>query len=166
MMGRQRGGQKQLFYSFNLNDHVPPDHLLHGIDQFLDLGGLHQHLAPFYSHTDRPSIGPQLLIRMLVDSVSKGGNLLLNVGPTARGEFDPRALAEYERCFTSGVIHASCEDYRASAGVDLEHDRADRDAGMLLTMPLLALWGEHGIIGRCFKPLDEWRRVAADVRGH
>jgi haloacetate dehalogenase len=50
--------------------------------------------------------------------------------------------------------------------VDLEHDRADRDAGTLLTMPLLALWGEHGIIGRCFKPLDEWRRVAADVRGH
>src|SRR6202022_2178086 len=66
MMGRQPGGQKQLFYSFNLDDHVPSDHLLRGIDQFLDLSELHQHLAPFYSHTGRPSIDPQLLIRMLI----------------------------------------------------------------------------------------------------
>ena len=51
MMGRQSGGQKKLFYSFNLDDHVPADHLLRGIDQFLDLGELHQHLAPYYSHT-------------------------------------------------------------------------------------------------------------------
>jgi transposase len=66
MMGRQSGGQKKLFYSFNLDDHVPADHLLRGIDQFLDLGELHPHLAPFYSHTGRPSIDPQLLIRMLI----------------------------------------------------------------------------------------------------
>jgi transposase len=66
MMGRQYGGQKRLFYSFNLDDHVPTDHLLRGIDQFLDLSELHQHLAPFYSHTGRPSIDPQLLMRMLI----------------------------------------------------------------------------------------------------
>jgi transposase len=66
MMGQQPGGQKKLFYSFNLDDHVPAHHLLRGIDQFLDLGELHQHLAPFYSHTGRPSIDPKLLIRMLV----------------------------------------------------------------------------------------------------
>src|SRR5438046_893581 len=66
MMGRQCGGQKRLFYSFNFDDHVPTDHLLRGIDQFLDLGELHQHLAPFYSHTGWPSIDPQLLIRMLI----------------------------------------------------------------------------------------------------
>src|ERR1039457_524162 len=66
MMGRQSGGHKQLFYSFNLDDHVASDHLLRGIDQFLDLGDLRQHLAPFYSHTGRPSIDPQLLIRMLI----------------------------------------------------------------------------------------------------
>jgi transposase len=66
MRGRQRGGQKQLFYSFNLDDHVPSDHLLRGIDQFLDWGELRQHLAPFYSHTGRPSTDPQLLIRMLI----------------------------------------------------------------------------------------------------
>jgi transposase len=66
MMGRGSSGQKRLFYSFNLDDHVPADHLLRGIDQFLDLSELHKHLAPFYSHTGRPSVDPQLLIRMLV----------------------------------------------------------------------------------------------------
>ena len=83
-----------------------------------------------------------------------------------RGVFAPEAWAEYERCFTPGAIHASCEDYRAAAGIDLVHDRADRDARRTVKCPLLALWGERGIIGRCFQPLDEWRRVASDVRGH
>ena len=84
----------------------------------------------------------------------------------ARNVFAPEAWAEYERCFTSGAIHASCEDYRAAATIDLEHDRADRDAGRRIRCPLLALWGAHGVVERCFKPLDEWRRVADDVRGH
>ena len=66
MMGRKRGGQKALFYAFNLDDHVPADHLLRGIDRCLDLGELRRHLAPFYSHTGRPSVDPQLLIRMLI----------------------------------------------------------------------------------------------------
>ena len=82
-----------------------------------------------------------------------------------RGVFAPEAWAEYERCFTPGAIHASCEDYRAAAGIDLEHDRADRDAGRRLPMPLLALWGARGVVERCYKPLDEWRRVADNVAG-
>ena len=55
MMGRQSGGQKKLFYSFNLDEHVPSDHLLRGIDQFLDLGDLHRHLAPYYPQPFRPT---------------------------------------------------------------------------------------------------------------
>jgi transposase len=66
MMGQRGGTQDKLFYSFNLDDHVPRDHLLRGIDQVLDLGDLRKHLAPFYSHTGRPSIDPELMIRMLV----------------------------------------------------------------------------------------------------
>jgi len=66
MMGQRSGGHRQLFYSFNLDDHVPSDHLLRGIDRFLDLSDLRRHLTPFYSHTGRPSIDPQLLIRMLI----------------------------------------------------------------------------------------------------
>lgn len=66
MMGQREAGQDRLFYSFNLDDHVPPDHLLRGVDRFLDLGELRNHLAPFYSHTGRPSIDPELMIRMLI----------------------------------------------------------------------------------------------------
>jgi len=80
--------------------------------------------------------------------------------------FDPRALAEYERCLAlPGAAHGLCEDYRAAATIDLEHDRLDRADGRILTMPLLVLWGEHGVIGRCFDPLAEWRKVADDVSG-
>ncbi|HEX4382202.1 MAG TPA: alpha/beta hydrolase [Myxococcales bacterium] len=86
--------------------------------------------------------------------------------PAGMAPFTPEALAEYERCFTSEAIHSMCEDYRASAGVDLILDRADRDAGRKVAAPLLALWGNDGIIGKLFQPLEEWRRVAASVRGH
>jgi len=80
--------------------------------------------------------------------------------------FDPRALAEYQRCLAlPGAAHGICEDYRAAAGIDLEHDRADVEAGRRLAMPLLVLWGEQGVVHRCFEPLKEWRRVADDVDG-
>jgi len=81
--------------------------------------------------------------------------------------FDPRALAEYLRCYRDpATIHATCEDYRAAASIDLEHDRADREAGRRLRMPLLALWGERGVVHRTYDTLAEWRAVADDVRGH
>src|ERR1700729_4327247 len=66
MMGYNGGDQNRLFYSFNLDDHVPASHLLRGINQFLDLSDLRAYLAPFYSHTGRPSIDPELMIRMLI----------------------------------------------------------------------------------------------------
>lgn len=72
MMGCRAGGQDKLFYSFNLEDHVPQHHLLRGIDRFLDLTELRQHLSQFYSHTGRPSIDPELMIRMLVIGYSFG----------------------------------------------------------------------------------------------
>ena len=65
-MGQQVGAQDRLFYSFNLDAHVPTDHLLRGIDRLLDLGELRRHLASFYSHTGRPSVDPELMIRMLI----------------------------------------------------------------------------------------------------
>ena len=72
MMGHQTGGQKKLFYSFSLDDHVPADHLLRGIDRFLDLVELRRPLAPFYSHTGRPSVDPELMVRMLIVGYSFG----------------------------------------------------------------------------------------------
>jgi hypothetical protein len=66
MIGHNGGKQNRLFYSFNLEDHVPASHLLRGIDKFLDLTDLRAFLAPFYSHAGRPSIDPELIIRMLI----------------------------------------------------------------------------------------------------
>jgi transposase len=72
MMGKRKGGQERLFYSFNLEEHVPQNHLLRGIDACLDLSGLRQHLAEHYSHTGRPSVDPELMIRMLIIGYSYG----------------------------------------------------------------------------------------------
>lgn len=81
--------------------------------------------------------------------------------------FTDAAMAEYLRCLRQpGAAHGLCEDYRASAGIDLEHDRADIDAGRMVECEMLALWGANGVIGKCFQPLDEWRKVARRVRGH
>ena len=66
MMGRREGGQGQFFYSFKLDEVVPADHLVRQIDGVLDLGWVHKELAPYYSHTGRPSIDPVLMIRMLI----------------------------------------------------------------------------------------------------
>jgi len=78
--------------------------------------------------------------------------------------FEPRALAEYERCFRDpATIHATCEDYRAAATIDLDHDEADRDDRV--RCPLLALWGSKGVVHRLFDPIADWRSVAKDVRG-
>jgi len=71
-MGCQTGGQERPYYSFNLEDHVPLNHLLRGIDRFLDLCELRQLLADYYSHTGRPSIDPELMIRMLIVGYSFG----------------------------------------------------------------------------------------------
>ncbi|MBA1278638.1 MULTISPECIES: alpha/beta fold hydrolase [Pseudomonadaceae] len=80
--------------------------------------------------------------------------------------FTAAAYAEYLRCMKlPGTVHAFCEDYRASAGIDLQHDREDRAADRRIEAPLLVLWGAKGVVERCFDPLKEWRAVAASVQG-
>jgi len=66
MMGRLSGDQAQLFYQFRLDDRVPPSHLLRRIDAVLDLSDLHRMLSSYYSHTGRPSVDPELMMRMLI----------------------------------------------------------------------------------------------------
>ena len=66
MMGERQVQQDALFYEFSLERHVPAKHLLRAIDRFVDLDGLRVHLAPFYSETGRPSIDPELMLRMLI----------------------------------------------------------------------------------------------------
>jgi haloacetate dehalogenase len=88
-------------------------------------------------------------------------------GSAGMGHIEPRALAEYERCFcTPEAIHAACEDYRASAGIDLEHDRASRAAGHKIACEMFVLWGERGVVHKLFDPLALWRaQCTAHVNG-
>ncbi len=74
--------------------------------------------------------------------------------------FDPAALAEYERCYAApGAVHASCEDYRAAATIDLEHHAADGDRR--IACPLLVMWGERGAMHRIYDVAATWRPLAA-----
>lgn len=98
---------------------------------------------------------PELYLRSVMGSRSAGMR-----------PFTDEAFAEYLRCLKlPGTARGICGDYRASAGIDLEHDQADLEAGRLMVTPLLALWGGDGTVGKCFDPLAEWRKVADDVRG-
>lgn len=66
MMGERHIDQPALFYEFSLERHVPADHLLRSIDRFVDLGDIREQLRPYYSETGRPSVDPELMIRMLI----------------------------------------------------------------------------------------------------
>ncbi len=75
---------------------------------------------------------------------------------------EPQAMAEYERCFCNAeAIHSACEDYRASAGIDLDHDRTSRAAGDKIACDTLVLWGERGVVHWLFKPLELWQAQCA-----
>jgi haloacetate dehalogenase len=86
-------------------------------------------------------------------------------GPKGIGLFDPVAFAEYERCFAlPGTVQGACEDYRASATVDMAQDEADLGR-LKIKVPLLALWGAEGAVGKCFDVVGSWQDWADDVRG-
>jgi len=87
-------------------------------------------------------------------------------GHAGLSAFTPETYAAYlAHVSDPATMHAMCEDYRAAASIDLEHDRADRAAGKKVSCPIHAIWGEHGVVARCFKPVEDWRQVADDVRG-
>ena len=112
---------------------------------------------------------------LLIQEAPLPEDMLRGVGPgyifkrLGRGKsglkyFSRDAMAEYVRAFEDPrTVHATCEDYRASATIDLVHDRKDRKRK--ITMPVLALWGRQGVIAALFDCLADWREVATDVRG-
>jgi haloacetate dehalogenase len=98
------------------------------------------------------SIGPDYIFKRL------------GRGKSGLKYFDKRAMAEYVRAFRDPrTIHATCEDYRASATIDLVHDR--QDAGKRIRMPLLAIWGKQGVVQALFDPIRDWNEVATNVHG-
>ena len=88
-------------------------------------------------------------------------------GSDGRDFYEPEAMAEYLRCFSRPeAIHSACEDYRASAGIDLQHDRQSRAADLKVACEMLVLWGSRGVIGRLFDPLALWQaQCVAAVQG-
>lgn len=111
----------------------------------------------------RPAPLPERLIEADPEGYLKG---VMGTRSAGLAPFTPEVLAEYLRCLSlPGTARGICEDYRASAGIDLEHDQADLDAGRRLELPLRVLWGAEGTVGRCFDPLAEWRQVATQVSG-
>jgi haloacetate dehalogenase len=124
-------------------------------------------------HLVQPAPLPELMI---------GGNVkaylhakLGGWGSQGLGYIEPEALVEYERCFCDPTpnaqglpahIHSACEDYRASAGIDLRHDRESRARGDKIACDTLVLWGERGVVNRLFQPLELWQaQCSARVSG-
>jgi Transposase domain (DUF772) len=132
MMGPRQGA---LFYEFSLEDHVPPDHLLRSIDRFVDLGDMRRRLAPFYSSTGRPSVDPELMIRMLLlgycfgirserrlcEEVHQGG--LRGAAFGAATPVKPKAISPSERAarLTSANGDRPFFAYSTNYLVDLDH---------------------------------------------
>ena len=82
------------------------------------------------------------------------------------GAVTPEAFAEYLRCYSEpGGIHAVCEDYRSSVGIDREHTEADRKAGHKVMQPPVAIWGIEGTVGKLFDVEALWNQEADDVSG-
>jgi len=80
--------------------------------------------------------------------------------------FAPECWHEYILAMSDpACLHAMCEDYRAAASIDLEHDRQTIAQKQLLEMPVRVLWGEFGQVNACFKPLEDWQKLGTDVSG-
>ena len=111
----------------------------------------------------RPAPLPETLIRADPDLYLRS---VMGSRSAGMQPFTDEAYADYLRCLQlDGTAHGICEDYRASAAIDLQHDQIDRNASRKVRCPLLILRGEKGTVGTCFAPLEEWAKVAEDVQG-
>jgi haloacetate dehalogenase len=135
-------------------DIIPTHHLFTTADRAF---------ANAYWHWFFLSQNPPLPEQMIGGAAMDYLHTLLTRWAAKPGAIAPEAVAEYERCWTAESIHASCEDYRAAASIDLEHD--DADIATKVACPMLVLWGEFGRMGRLYPVMDTWRARAADVRG-
>ena len=107
----------------------------------------------------QPGPFPETLIGRSVDEV-----LSQFMGAVMPKGIEPEAFAEYRRCFDNpATIHATCEDYRAGASIDLTHDEADMTAK--IGCPVLVLWGANGLVGRKYDVVSVWRARAGNVSG-
>ena len=136
-------------------DIVPTRYSFEHADKTFGLGYYHWFFLAAGNGIPERLIGgdPEYWIRERMEARHHGG-----------APFDPAAMDEYIRCFSDpAAIHASCEDYRAAASIDLTHD--DESFGQPLTCPVLALWGASSFVGATYDVLDAWSDYATDLRG-
>jgi haloacetate dehalogenase len=140
-------------------DIIPQHHLLNNVTRQWGTFSWHWFFmiqpAPFPEHL--MSADPDFFINKKLAKTEQGLSF-----------FDPKALEQYRRYFRNPeTVHAMCEDYRATHGVDLEMDTADFEAGKKITCPSLILWGATGSVGRNSRPApaEIWQRYASDIRG-
>jgi haloacetate dehalogenase len=133
-------------------DIVPTLHHFETADSRFALGYWH------WFFLAQPHPGPERMIRADLEHWFR---FQTSREPKDDGFFHPEARADYLAALrTPGTVEAICEDYRAAAGADLDHDRASRAEGRRLRCPLLVLWGEKGRIGQWYDPLAVWRGYA------
>ena len=139
-------------------DIVPTRHALRNANKEFGLGYWHWFFLAQPEPLPEQLIGvdPVGWVRERISSLRRGGQ-----------PFDAKAIDEYARCFNNpAAVHASCEDYRAAVGTDLDDDDAAAARGQKVTAPLLALWGSHGFVGKHYGDVAAvWREYADQVQG-
>lgn len=138
-------------------DIVPTHHTFRHADMDFGLGYYHWYFLAAGDGIPEHLIGsdPEFWVRTRLDTRHRGAT-----------PFHPAAVDDYVRCFTDpATIHATCEDYRAAATIDLEHDETDHASGNRITAPALALWGSEGFVGRTYDVVSAWRKYAENVGG-
>lgn len=140
-------------------DIVPTLHHFEHVDMAFAMGYYH------WFSLAQPHPGPE---RLIEQDVELWFDIHTSREPKDSSFFHPLARADYLAALREpGTVTAICEDYRAAAGIDLEHDRASRAAGQRVACPLLVLWGAKGRIGAWYAPLAVWRDYATGpVTGH
>ncbi|MGH3960953.1 alpha/beta fold hydrolase [Mycobacterium sp.] len=138
-------------------DIVPTRHVFANVDRAL--ATIYDHWFFLAEPSDLPEVliggAPEYFLRRKLEQWS---------GPDAA--FNEEAMTQYVRCFSDPeTIRASCEDYRAAASIDLDHDNADIAAGHRMLCPLLVLWAARGYVGAAYDVLEVWREYADDIRG-
>jgi haloacetate dehalogenase len=164
--GHDRGGrvlhrmcldQPERVASAAIMDIIPQHHLLNNVTRAWGTFSWHWffNIQPYDLPERLMGADPEYFIRRKLAKTEQGLSF-----------FAPEALAEYIRCFSNpDTIHAICEDYRATFGVDLDMDTVDFAAGRKIDTPVMLLWGATGGVGRNHKPMEIWARYASDIRG-
>lgn len=167
VVGHDRGGRVAHRMALDHPDRVRRLAVLDIVPTLRVFESVDQRLATAYYHwffLAQPAPLPEHMIGLDPEFYLRKKTSMWGVG---MDRLTPEAMAEYLRAMRDpAAVHAMCEDYRAAATIDLEHDRASRAAGERVRCPLLALWGRQASMERLFDVLATWREVADDVRGH